>query len=257
MSFFLQENQFTENELLPQDEQPALPSLMPSMLTVAAFNGDLLKVKYCSEVLHSNPLILDYHGNTALHTAVYGEQLKILEYLIEEQKVSPLTLSSNGSSPLHIAALNGSLPLVKYFVKQIENDPLLQNSQQKNPLHFACQNGNTEVFSYLLMEAEQHDSLNVILNDRTNLGSTMLHFAASSGNCRLMELLIDKYGLDPNTPGQLGATPLLVAAQEGHLNIIQFLVHQKNCYRNITLDKVGQIFYILLLVKVIFHLLSI
>ena len=46
----------------------------------------------------------------------------------------------------------------------------------------------------------------------------MLHFAAVSGNCKLLDLLINECKFDRDISGQLGATPLMLAVQ-GHLTV--------------------------------------
>lgn len=194
-----------------------------NLSTAAAFNGELIKLKFCNEVLHN------FSSSDALaHAAVEGGQLEFLRYLVKEGKCHP-GLLVNETSLLHIAALNGCLPIIKYLIEELKINPLLENSQNKTPLHNACRNGNIEVVEYIMNQAELHDHAYAIVKSRTKLGSTILHFASASGNVKLLQHFLPKYSLDPNFPGQFGATPLLVAAQEGHLNIIQYLVRLKSC----------------------------
>ena len=120
----------------------------PSLLNVAAYNGDILKVKYCVEVLHCDPLSFNNLGETTLHVAVEGGQLEILKYLIEDLKCLPITPSLTRSC-IHSAAWYGCLPIVKYFIEEKEIDPLLVDIQQKTLLHYACHNGDTALVGYL------------------------------------------------------------------------------------------------------------
>lgn len=195
----------------------------------AAYNGELYKLKYCIEVLKSVP-----ESQTIAHIATEGEQLQILRYLIEEGKCAPGRLKF-GESILHVAALNGCLPIVEYLTKELNVNPLLEDEQQRTPLHNACRNGSIELFNYLIDQAEEkcHDLTSNILSYQTRLGSTVLHFAAASGNCDIVRHLVSRYNLDPNTSGQLGATPFLVAAQEGYVNILCYLATLDNCTCNI------------------------
>ena len=200
------------------------------------YNGELLKVKYCIDVLHCNPLLLNDDGNSTLHVATDGGQLNIIKYLIEEQKCLPVTPSAHDeSSALHIAAFNGFLPAIKYFIEKMKINPLLSNNQHKNPLRCACQNGDVGNVDYLIDHAKEYDLIETILNDSTKQEYTMLHFSAASGNFQLVQHLISDFNLDPNTPGQLGATPLLIAVQEGHISVVEYLVTLSSCNMNYTL----------------------
>ena len=213
---------------------------LPSPLNVAAYNGNLVKVKYCVEVLHIDPLLRNSYGYTAIHVAADGGQMEVFKYLQEWLDVRDLTvMTTGGPSIIHIAALNGNLSLVKYLVDELEIDPLLTDSQRKTPLHNACRNGNVNVVRYLIDQAKQHDTLDAILGDKTKLGSTVLNFAAASGNCQLLKYLISDFNLDPNATGQLGATPLLFAAQEGHYHTVSYLTSLK-ININSTLEKTRQ-----------------
>ena len=229
-----------ESEVTSHNLEKQLIDLMPSALHVAAYNGELLKVKYCIDVLHCNPLLLNDDGNSTLHVATDGGQLNIIKYLIEEQKCLPVTPSAHDdSSALHIAAVNGFLPAIKYFIEDMKINPLLSesNNQHKNPLHCACQNGDVGNVDYLLGHAKEYDLIETILNDSTKQEYTMLHFSAASGNFQLVQHLISDFNLDPTTPGQLGATPLLIAAQEGHISIVEYLATLSSCNVNYTLQE--------------------
>lgn len=65
--------------------------------------------------------------------------------------------------------------------------------------------------------------------------STVLMFAAALGDSRLLETLL-KNGADPNKRDPRGNTALMIAARNGHLNIVRTLIHHprtqvnlKNC----------------------------
>ncbi len=230
----------TEQPLIDDYKSDSLVN--SNCLVTAAYNGELLKVRYCLEVLHCDPLQHDSNDKTALTAAADGGKLNVLNYIrryVEDEKqnsiVSPLNVTV-----LHIAALNGNLPMVKFLVEEAMVDPLPVDSQKKTPLHNACRNGNIEVVKYLIDQAIKQHYMPVRLLDKTKMETTILHFAAVSGNCQLVEHLVSDLKVDPNAPGQFGATALLIAAQEGHLNVVQYLTSLSSCSISIKTRNAGQ-----------------
>ena len=62
------------------------------------------------------------------------------------------------------------------------------------------------------------------VNDNTGLGGmTALHWTAKNGNPDLTRALIAVKG-DPNSPNKVGKTPVTLAAEEGHLEVLQMLL---------------------------------
>ena len=211
-----------------------------SCLIAAAYNGDLLKVKYCLEVVRCDPLQSAIDGNTALNAAADGGQLEVLMYLVRFIENQSIAQPKSSATVLHIAALNGNFRMVKYLIEEVKINPLIVDNYQKTPLHNACRNGTVEVVKYLIDQAKQDDPIDKVINDKTIMGTKILHFAAASGNCKLVEHLISNLKIDPNAPGQFGATALLIAAQEGHLNVVQFLTSLSNCSISVKACNTGQ-----------------
>ncbi len=203
-----------------------------SSLNVAAYNGDFIKVKYCIEVLHIDPLQQNGNGNTALQAAVYGGQLEVFRYLksfVENKLHSSVAEPNSSISVLHIAALNGHFEIVKFLVEEVGLDPLLSDVKQKTPLHSASQNGGIKVVDYLIDQAKYQDPVEKVVHDTTEMGTTLLHFAVASGNSKLVEHFIVDLHMDPNIQDKFGVAALHVAAREGHLKVIQYLTSLKNC----------------------------
>ena len=56
-----------------------------------------------------------------------------------------------------------------------------------------------------------------------NKGQTPLHYAATSGNIKVAQILIEN-GADPNAANVEGRTPIFNAAEEGRREVAQLLI---------------------------------
>lgn len=159
---------------------------------------------------------------------------------------------------LHRAAADGNLQKVKQLVKNGEKingtDSLLQT-----PLMFAAQHGHTKVVKWLLKHGAKPDLQNYF-------GETALMLAVQKDTAVLVQLLLKKRS-DPNltdrkkwtalmlsksaivsallvkkgaqvnyaTPGS-GITALMVAAEEGNLQLVKMLLALKADREKVTAD---------------------
>lgn len=124
----------------------------------------------------------------------------------------------------------------------------------KNPLHIACETGNTKLAEYLLSLGadpnREEEYMNVPLtiavtcykgdpemvrlliqyrakvNTKSMFGLVPLIIAAENGHLDLVRLLIDMGKADVNSDDNAGNTALHLAAQEGHEDIVRFLIER-------------------------------
>ena len=131
-----------------------------------------------------------------------------------------LGASPSIAGPLHDAARAGDAALMQ----QLLRDSADINAQDEN--------GETALFAAALAaQYSTHDQLLVAGADasiRNNQGLTGLHAAAMSGNANLVNSLIGgdyhskRIELDDHD-NELGVTPLYVAAEANHANIVAYL----------------------------------
>lgn len=103
---------------------------------------------------------------------------------------------------LHTAAKCGNLDAIKYVLRSstLSNFINCQDDGGWTPLVWACEHGHVEVVSYLISNGANPNLRDVEYNEA-------LHWAAFSGSCNVLELLLNA-GCDVNTLNVQGETPL-------------------------------------------------
>ncbi len=99
----------------------------------------------------------------------------------------------------------------------IEERPSLRSQQGQTLMHWAASGGHEAVVNWLLSKT------NLDPDSKDNQGLSPLSRAASAGHERVVNLLLSK-GVDPDVKDYSGRTPLLWAASEGHERIVNLLL---------------------------------
>ncbi len=161
----------------------------------------------------------------AIHLASKCENPEaILQFLIDKQCYEVFKFTQNESHPLIIAAKNAAALrlLLPHF------RPVLQykNHQNDSALTIACASGNTECAKLLLQWGAK-------ANEVDGSGFSCLMHAAYAGNKELVDTLIVAGNnekkeyltlINQHSEKQQGTTALILAAGQGHLNIVKTLV---------------------------------
>ena len=80
-----------------------------------------------------------------------------------------------------------------------------------------------------VLRLANYDSANYV-DSTTGLGDTPLHQACKQGWLDIVELLIEKYGCDPDvTDNHLHQSPLHYACQYGHIDVVKYLINERGC----------------------------
>ncbi|KAM6224330.1 ankyrin repeat and death domain-containing protein 1B [Rhynchocyon petersi] len=176
----------------------------------------------------------------------------------EEEEAGQERLLPNERS-FQNAAKNNNLDLMeKLFEKKVNIDAM--NNMNRTALHFAVGRNNLSAVDFLLNRkarvdvADKHGltvihlaawsgSLEIMLmlvkagvdqRARNQDGMNALHFAAQSNSVRIAEYLIQDLHLkDLNQPDEKGRKPFLLAAERGHVEMIEKLT----CLNLHTLEK--------------------
>ena len=187
-----------------------------TLLHFACRGGKIDTIQYLIEEFAVDVNSQDNEGDTPLHIAAMLGHVDVIKCLIEA-RCDPLCKNIYGNTPAHLAALNGCLPALKYFIEQLKFDLSITNEEGQVVIHYACCIRNVDIARYLVEECAVDIDINCI--DRE--GNTPLLKAAMNGRLTIIEYLI-KQGCDPEQSNTYGNTPLHLAASNGHLSVVKY-----------------------------------
>ncbi|EUB63876.1 Ankyrin-2 [Echinococcus granulosus] len=159
------------------------------------------------------------NGFTPLHLAAKANTPEIATLLIKAN--APIDcVSQNGYSPLHLASMEGNFTVVRTLVDDYSAQVNCSANDGLTPLHLATQVGRVDVAEFLLAHGASQ-------NIQTRNGYMALHEAAYRGSAPLVRLLLAHPGKEGaiNSRTIMGCTPLHLAAQQGHSQIVDLLLN--------------------------------
>lgn len=155
------------------------------------------------------------NGATALTLAGHHGYVDVIELLLEHG-ADPGIKDTVGRSALHNANNAGQLEAAKMLLKS-DSDVATYDVGNRGLLTSACMNGHLDMVKLLLEEAS--DQLPRVDPD----GMTPTCAAAIAGQVHVLKLLVAE-GFDFVTPTSIGMAPINVAAEHGHVDVIQLLL---------------------------------
>lgn len=158
----------------------------------------------------------DTNGMTLLHHAALNGFAEIAKYLVESGAVIDQQ-NIAGCTPLYQAVQHGHSDCVRTFL-DMKADIEVQTRSGATPLYIASDKGHVSLATELLDAGAD-------ANAKTNMQMTPLLVAAFNGHAPVVRLLVS-HGVDIEQRGPGGGTPLYVAAQEGRRSVAEFLIEQ-------------------------------
>ena len=211
-----------------KDSQNNNLNLDASELLEAINNNDIEKVRTFLEDPNLKVCeIKDESGYTALHCAVFKNNLEISSLIIDEVK-KDLGIGSKkianyinektneGLTALHYAVINGNIEIVKLLKKLGAKIETVTNLG-KNVIHIAAEGNQPSMLLYLLL----NEALDIYSVDEN--GSTPLHWACYSGSYESVNYLISLKA-DINVVDKDQFTPLHLAVTTNRVKIVKLLL---------------------------------
>ena len=161
-----------------------------------------------------DPNIRNDYEETPLHKAVARGHTQIVQFLLE-RGADPAIADSDGESALHLAAKNGHIQIVEILLER-GMDPASQDNQDKTPLHKAAEAGNLSIVRLL-------HKWGADLSHEDHLSRTLLHISAGLGHIEIVRFVLKKNQNIINNKTKIGETPLHYASLKRNKKIVQLL----------------------------------
>ncbi len=188
-------------------ELDPIDNLGRTPLHIAVVSGSLPAVKELIEN-GANPLIQDQQGRSILHHAVHRNRKAIVTYVLDLPCAHELTMlkDKDSHSPIHVALSLGYSHIVVALMSAVRCQlPNHKDSHNNNYLHLAAASGDWKALSIL----QDIPSCQALLNETNSCGATPLHMAAGNGHVRCVELLLSQGAMVHKC--SFGMTPFMYA----------------------------------------------
>ena len=146
--------------------------------------------------------------------AIHQDNDSAMRRLLEDG-FDPNTKSDKGVPGLYMALQEGSMKVAKVLLQSRRLKAEQRNATDESPLMMAALKGQLDVAQALI----DKDA------DVNKTGWTPLHYAATGGHLKMIELLLEHYAfIDAQAPN--GNTPLMMAAYFGTPEAVKLLIEQ-------------------------------
>ncbi|MGH0121744.1 UNVERIFIED_CONTAM: hypothetical protein FKN15_075160 [Acipenser sinensis] len=145
---------------------------------------------------------------------------QLVQEILDEDPGQVNIANPDGASPLMIAAVNGQLDVVQLLVDGNADIDKQDSVHGWTALMQATYHGNKDVVKYLLNKGSD-------VNLRAKNGYTafdLVMLLNDPGNCQLVKEILDEDPGQVNIANPDGASPLMIAAVNGQLDVVQLLV---------------------------------
>ena len=154
-----------------------------------------------------------------IHWAAANGYLRLLTGITLPQRALPIYLMHErySNEMLLMACRHGQSDVLSYLIKVANLTHLID----ERLFNAACASGSVDTLEVLLRKSSPEDEM---FDDEKGLGHSLLYQAAADGHLEIVRLLLQKGGLPWFCDERSGMTPLGIAAQRGHVQIVKSMV---------------------------------
>ena len=192
------------------------------VVNIAIENDRFPVIRYLIDNTGVDPYTQDENGNTFLHFACQYGYLDLVEYFIEKCSYDVNFLNESKFAPLHTAICYGHFDIVKYLIEKANADLAIRTNSQRSIIHIACQYNQIEVLNYLL----QHPNLPIFLKEDhyNSQGKTPVFLACENGHLEIVKLLHEQYQVNLSATDNEGHTLIHIACIKNYSEIVNYLI---------------------------------
>ncbi|XP_066588622.1 ankyrin repeat domain-containing protein 16-like isoform X2 [Prorops nasuta] len=174
----------------------------------------------CIETLldaNANPQLRNKDGWTPLLLVSRSGDAEGFKLLMNKSSELLVDKSKNGRTAWHIAAFHGHRNIIDQLMESIPWNINVRDSSGSTPLHESVKNKDFSIFYHLIKLGADPKAVD-------NVGQTILHLAALTGNKNVIEYVIKKELIDIHAKGCFEVTPLVAARRSKQAEAVETLL---------------------------------
>ncbi|XP_046558661.1 ankyrin repeat domain-containing protein 50-like [Haliotis rubra] len=184
----------------------------------ACRRGTLAEVR---QMISEDPVNINSRGKcgwTPVMIAAEGGRRELVDFLVRQGCDLSLT-NDDGNTILHVASVEGHLKIVRSILSKKTVDVNTTGHCNRTAVMAAARFGHRKVFDLLVKNGSD---LSAVDSD----GNNILHIACIGGHVEIVKYILTNVSVDNNSRGCNGMTPVMLAANSGHMQVFELLAEQ-------------------------------
>jgi len=175
----------------------------------------------------TNPKIGDERGKSAFYIACENNRLSLVKLMLTYEDID-VNQADMSWSPLIYAVQVGNLEMVQLLLQDPRVDVNQKDLKSASAFYIACRNGELEIVKLMTKRKDVRINETIIEN-----GWTPLMIACELGHHDIVNVLLELESIQLNLINKHGETALFIACRNGHSEIVKLMLEQDSLDVNI------------------------